>query len=220
MECRFPFSRKIIGQALLSGIFFYRGVWYTLPNISEAIEVENNMLGLKRGTVKLVEHQDNWQIEAKQTIAELKRLLGNTAIDIQHIGSTAISSIHAKPIIDIVIGMRDPTDIMPYVDTLKRGHYIFRGEDVPGQLLFVKGDFESDIRTHHIHVVKWNGIDWNNYINFRDYLNAFPEKAKRYDMCKLNLAKQFPQERGSYTKGKQHLVSALLKEAKLWKSKQ
>lgn len=178
------------------------------------------MLGLKRGTVKLVEHQDNWQIEAEQTIAELKRLLGDTAIDIQHIGSTAISSIHAKPILDIVVGVHAPTNIMPYVETLKRSHYIFRGEDVPGQLLFVKGDFKSDIRTHHIHVVKWNGSDWNNYINFRDYLNAFPEKAKQYDTCKLNLAEQFPQERGRYTKGKQDLVSALLKEAEQWKSNQ
>ena len=188
--------------------------------ILEAMEMKNDMLGLKRGTVTLAEHQDSWQAEAEQTIAELKRLLGNTATDIQHIGSTAISSIHAKPIIDIVVGVHEPNDIMPYIETLEIGHYMFRGEDVPGQILFVKGDFESDIRTHHIHVVKWNGIDWNNYINFRDYLNAFPEKAKRYDMCKLNLAKQFPQERGSYTKGKQSLVSALLKEAELWKSKQ
>ena len=178
------------------------------------------MEGLKRGIVKLVEYQNTWKIEAEQTVAELKSLLGDTAMDIQHIGSTAISSIHAKPIIDIVVGVHDLNDIIPYVETLMNSHYIFRGEDVPGQILFVKGDFERDIRTHHIHVVKWNGIEWNNYISFRDYLNAFPEKAKIYDTCKLNLAKQFPRERSSYTKGKQRLISALLKEAKVWKAKQ
>ncbi len=176
------------------------------------------MVGLKRGIVKLVEYQSTWKTEADQTVAELKSLLGDTAVDIQHIGSTAISSIHAKPIIDIAVGVRDLSDITPYVETLKNSHYIFRGEDVPGQILFVKGDFEKDIRTHHIHVVKWNGIEWNNYINFRDYLNAFPEKAKVYDTCKWNLAKQFPQDRSNYTKGKQKLVSALLEEAKKWKS--
>ena len=63
------------------------------------------MIGLKTGTVKLVMHQDKWDNEAKRTIKELKDLLGNTAIDIQHIGSTAIASIHAKPIIDIAIGV-------------------------------------------------------------------------------------------------------------------
>ena len=178
------------------------------------------MEGLERGTVKLIDHQSTWKIEAEQTIAELKSLLGDAAIDIQHIGSTAILSIHAKPIIDIAVGVRNLSDIIPYVETLKNKQYIFRGEDVPNQILFVKGDFERDIRTHHIHVVKWNGIEWNNYINFRDYLNTFPEKAKECDMCKLNLAKQFPQNRSSYTKGKQKLVSELLEEAKVWKSKQ
>ena len=178
------------------------------------------MVGLKRGVVKLIEYQYAWKFEAEQTVTELRGLLGDTAVDIQHIGSTAIPSIHAKPIIDIAVGVHDLNDIKPYVEALRDNHYIFRGEDVPGQILFVKGDFERDTRTHHIHVVKWSGIEWNNYINFRDYLNAFPEKAKAYDMCKLNLAKQFPQDRSSYTKGKQKLVAALLEEAKVWRTKQ
>ena len=76
------------------------------------------MIGLKRGTVKQIAHQNEWDREAKRTIEELKRFLGNTAIDIQHIGSTAISSIHAKPIIDIAIGVYDLIDIMPYIDML------------------------------------------------------------------------------------------------------
>ena len=159
-------------------------------------------------------------IKAELTVTELKSLLHDVAVDIQHIGSTAIPSIHAKPIIDIAVGVHDLNGIMPYVETLKKRHYIFRGEDVPGQILFVKGDFERDIRTHHIHVVEWNGIEWNNYINFRDYLNTFPKKAKTYDMCKMNLAKQFSENRSNYTKGKHKLVSELLEEANIWKSKQ
>ena len=134
------------------------------------------MIGLKRGTVELIPHQKEWSENAENVIRLLKQLLGDTAIDIQHIGSTAISSIHAKPIIDIVIGVRELNDIHPYINVLKESGFIFRGEDVPGQVLFVKGNFEEDLRTHHIHVVKWNGSEWNNYINFRDYLNAFPEK--------------------------------------------
>ena len=178
------------------------------------------MIGLKTGTVKLVMHQDNWYNEAKRTIKELKDLLGNTAIDIQHIGSTAIASIHAKSIIDIAIGVYRLTDIMSYVDVLGENGFIFRGEDVPNQLLFVKGNFEKDFRTHHIHVVKWNGTEWNNYINFRDYLNVFPEKAKIYDELKQELAIQFPKDRKQYTEGKQQLIDKFLQEARLWKVKQ
>lgn len=177
------------------------------------------MIGLKRGTVKLITHQDEWDKEAKQTIEELKHLLGNTAIDIQHIGSTAISSIHAKPIIDIVIGVYNLIDIMSYIDVLGKNEFLFRGKDVSKQILFVKGDFKKDFRTHHIHVVKWNDNKWNNYINFRDYLNAFPEKAMIYDELKQKLAIQFSEERRQYTDGKQQLIDELLEEAKLWKAK-
>ena len=61
------------------------------------------MIGLKRGTVTLVPHHKEWTQNAERTIQILKRLLAPAAVDIQHIGSTAIPSIHAKPIIDLVI---------------------------------------------------------------------------------------------------------------------
>lgn len=178
------------------------------------------MIGLKRGTVRLTVHQDEWIYEAENTIKKLKELLGDTAIDIQHIGSTAISSIHAKPIIDIVIGVRELNAIQPYIKALRENGFIFRGEDVPGQVLFVKGDFEEDLRTHHIHVVMWRGSEWNNYINFRDYLNAFPEKALIYDDCKQRLATRFSSNRKCYTEGKRNLIDTFLEEARLWRAKQ
>lgn len=177
------------------------------------------MTGLKRGSVKLEAHQSDWQKEAENTIAELKDILGNIAADIQHIGSTAVCSIHAKPIIDIAVEVRNLDDILPFIEVLNKNNYIFRGEDVPEQLLLVKGDFEKDIRTHHIHVVKWNGTEWNNYIDFRDYLNAFPEKATKYDECKQDLAKKFPDDRIRYTEGKKNLIAELIEEAKMWKTK-
>ena len=171
------------------------------------------MIGLKRGSVKLISHQEEWNKNAEKVILKLKQLLGDAAVDIQHVGSTAIASIYAKPIIDIVIGVRDLNDIVSYVRLLEQHDFVFRGEDVEGQLLFVMGDFEKDTRTHHIHVVKWNGEEWNNYINFRDYLNCCPDKAMLYDACKKKLASQFPDDRRSYTAGKQELIECLLKEA-------
>ena len=118
----------------------------------------------------------------------LKKILGDTALDIQHVGSTSICSISAKPIIDIAVA---------------------------GQKFFVMED--GDIRTHHIHVVKWNGTDWNNYINFRDYLNANKDKAMMYNDFKQKLAMQFSNDRKSYTAGKKEIIDRLLSEARIWK---
>ena len=100
------------------------------------------MTGLKRGSVKLLSHQEEWNKNAENVILELKQLFGNAAVDIQHVGSTAIASIYAKPIIDIVIGLRNLNDISPYRKRLEEHGFIFRGEDVAGQMLFVMSDFE------------------------------------------------------------------------------
>ncbi len=177
------------------------------------------LLGLERGFVRLVSHQKGWEKNAKDTIVLLKHILGPAAVEIQHVGSTALCGICAKPIIDIVIGVGGLNDIKPYIDSLKQHSIIFHGEDIVGQLLFVMGDLEKNTRTHHIHVVEWNSLAWNNYINFRDYLNAFPEKAKLYERCKQKLAFSFPCDRVRYTEGKQELIDLLLKEAQLWREK-
>lgn len=175
------------------------------------------MLGLEQGAVELVPHQMVWDGIAKDTIIVLKGIFDAAALDIQHIGSTSISGIHAKPILDICVGVRALEDVTPYFEKLEYHGFIFRGHDVAEQLLFVMGDLKRNTRTHHVHIVRWNGAAWHNYINFRDYLNAFPEKANRYDQKKRRLADLFADNRKGYTQGKQELIDILLKEAKLWR---
>lgn len=116
-------------------------------------------LGLKRGSVELLSHQEEWDKNAENVILELKQLFGNAVVDIQHVGSTAIHSIYAKPIIDIVIGLRDLNDISLYMQLLEEHGFIFRGEDVAGQMLFVMGDFEKE--RAHIISMQSNGMGQN-----------------------------------------------------------
>ena len=176
------------------------------------------MLGLKRGTVQLMEHQEGWHELAAAAIVKIQEILKDTAVDIQHVGSTAIYGIHAKPIIDIAVGVNKVDEVKMYIDALQQAEIVYRKQDVAGQMLFVMGDFANDFRTHHIHVVEWNSAEWNNYINFRDYLNAFPEKAKIYDALKRSLAEKFAGNRGSYTSGKHELIDRLLTEAAAWRA--
>lgn len=171
---------------------------------------------IKKRNGKISLSSKEWREDAENIISLLKQLLGNTPIDIQHIGSTAIFSIRAKPIIDIAVAVHNLNDILPYIEVLKRHNIVFRGEMIAGNILFVMGS--DEIRTHHIHIVKWNGAEWNNYINFRDYLNTYPEKAVLYDICKQKLAVQFPNDRKSYTAGKEEMILHLLSEAGIWRA--
>ena len=77
------------------------------------------MIGLKRGTVKLCEHEKEWELEAQNTIDRLKQILGNVIKDIAHVGSTSILSIKAKPIIDIAVAVDDFNDILNFEKELK-----------------------------------------------------------------------------------------------------
>ncbi len=176
-------------------------------------------IGMKRGTVYLEPHHTEWERAAEKTIQTLKNILGSTAADIQHIGSTSIRTISAKPIIDIAVAVYDYELVLNKYDELRKADIVFRFDERPEQLLFVMGDFEKDTRSHHIHVVLY-GSEWNNYINFRDYLNTHIAAAREYETTKLRLSEQYPDDRIAYTDGKKETIDRLLAEALLWKIKQ
>ena len=175
------------------------------------------MLGLKRGTVTLCPHETEWERVAAGTIRMLKTVFGTQAADIQHVGSTSIRGIRAKPILDIAVAVRDMEAVRDLIPALEEIGVIFRGEDHPGEYLFVMGDFGKDTRTHHIHVCPAEGEDWKNYLNFRDYMNAHPEKAAAYDRLKGELAEKYALDRGSYTAGKATFIAGILREAEEWR---
>lgn len=177
------------------------------------------MLGLKRGTVELQPHTKEWEEQGQQVVALLWEVLGDAARDIQHVGSTSITHICAKPILDIAVGMDDPERSLDFVSALEKRGVFFRnhGGDDEGGLLFAMGDFAADTRSCHIHVVVWQGKAWYNYINFRDYLNAVPGQALRYERCKKELAQRFSCDRASYTEGKGPLITLLLEQAERWR---
>lgn len=177
------------------------------------------MIGLKRGTVKLCEHEKEWEIEAQNTISRLKKILGNVIKDIQHVGSTSILSIKAKPIIDIAVAVDDFNDILALEKELKDEGFYYRPQvDLGEQLLFASGSLyegTGDLQTHFIHVVRTNSMDWMNYIDFRDYLNSTPPVAKEYEALKVSLALQAPIDSGreKYLKGKHDFIVYTLRKA-------
>ncbi|WP_024860608.1 GrpB family protein [Ruminococcus flavefaciens] len=173
-------------------------------------------LGLRRGTVAVEPHNAEWETAAQQTIAQLRSILGSIVMDAQHIGSTSIKGICAKPIIDIVVGAADFNDILGMNDVLEKNGFIFRGQDVPEQYLYVCGD--ADTRTHHIHAVIYGSEVWNNYINMRDYLNCHRDDAQAYSQLKEKLAEQYPDDRNKYTEMKSAFISDILAKARQWRN--
>ena len=99
---------------------------------------------------------------------------------------------------------------MSYNEQLQKEGIFYRGSDVEDQILYVMGDMENDTRTHHIHIVKWNGTEWKNYIHFRDYLNDNENMALQYQNVKEELESKYADDRVAYTNGKQDMIDIIL----------
>lgn len=172
------------------------------------------MLGLKRGVVELCKYDKTWGFNAKATISKLNNIFGNIAVDIQHIGSTSIKNINSKPIIDIAVGVNNFEDVFSIIPELENKGFIHKPEnDNEWQIFFSCGDFKKDIRTHHIHIVKYKGKEWNEYILFRDFLNSNIEFAKEYELLKDRLKEAYPNDRINYTNGKAEFINKTIQKA-------
>lgn len=173
------------------------------------------MLELKKNEGLLYDHQSKWDDIANTTIKDLKKIFGDTALDIQHIGSTAICNIKAKPIIDIAIGVKSLnklTDTLIQLESsikYRQSHNRFSND-----LLFV---CENDgKRTHQIHILLYESKQWHNYIDFRNYMNTFPLIAKEYESIKIKLAEEYENQSQNYTNGKQEYMSKTLCDARIY----
>lgn len=171
------------------------------------------MIGLKRGTVKLLPHDKKWKTLFEKERATLENKLNGLVIDIQHIGSTSIFGISAKPIIDMSLGIQKLKGAKKLIKPLTILGYKWRkGASDHNQWLFVKGLEEK--RTHYLHVMRHNGGVWKHDILFRDYLQKNPSRAKQYMMLKEKLATQYANERETYTKSKAKFILETIKMAK------
>ena len=175
------------------------------------------MIGLKRGIVELAEHNPEWKMIAAQTIEMLWGIFGAEAKDIQHIGSTSVRHIKAKPIIDIAVAVEgfDIADkLMPKLNDV--GFFKSKLHAVKDDILICDDDEFTDTRSYHIHIVKTGSAQWSNYLNFRNYLNAHPYAAKDYERIKIISAEKHHSDRNAYTNAKDKVLIRLLNEAQSW----
>ncbi len=182
-----------------------------LPAMSPRNPSDQHELGLRRGTVRLVEHRDNWGWAFQELAKELAQVIGPLAAAIEHVGSTAVRELPAKPILDIAIGIR-PEDRVPLLNRLRAGGYVDPGDKGAqgGYLFVVTAPRDPEFRLAHIHVVEIESNQWQSYLRFRDLLRSDPDLRKQYAELKARLANQFAADRGAYTSAKEDFISAVL----------
>ena len=162
--------------------------------------------------IYLTGHQSCWKKWYSEEEVLLKNNLSSTE-RISHIGSTAIPSIWAKPIVDILVEIPKGSNLLDYKALIINNGYICMSQSENG-LSFNKGYTENGFaeRVFHLHL---RYLGDNNELYFRDYLIEHPDVAKEYEELKLKLWKQYEHNRDAYTNAKTELVNKYTKEARM-----
>ena len=153
----------------------------------------------------MVSYDPTWPARYREEAGLLTAALGSQAVTLEHVGSTAVTGLPAKPVIDILAGIRSDSPSDACLASLYELGYRPRRRDGPGRLYLRKGT----PRSHFLHVVRCEGPDWCRFLAVRDLLRADPELAGRYAALKLELATG---DRGTYAKIKSRFIEAMLRE--------
>lgn len=171
------------------------------------------VLGLSSDRVVLAAHDPGWKDAFAVERARVLAALDDLPASLEHVGSTAVPGLAAKPILDLMLGRPPEQPLEPYVPALERIGYLYRGEHgLPGRHYFVR-DYAEGCRTHHLHLVELGGTFWRTHLAFRDYLRQVPARAAAYAALKQELAARFPFDRDAYTEGKAAFILETLRLA-------
>lgn len=161
-------------------------------------------MDIKTEQYSLSDHNSDWSMSFNEEKKYLKSILPKEVVGkIEHIGSTAINGIMAKPIIDILMEVSSQIDareiIAPILVNEGYEHLIHNGltqDEPPESSWFIKRDIKGE-RTHHIWCAEKESAVWKRVLFVR-YLNEYPEKAKEYENLKLRLLREYPGDRRKY----------------------
>ena len=167
-------------------------------------------LGLRRGIVELVPYRPAWKKLFGEEKDRLEEVIGHQVVDIQHIGSTSIPGVPAKPILDMGIAVVDFELSKVCIDPIEELGYHYRGEHgIPRRHYFVKGN----PTTHHLHMLEVTSRDWKAHLLFRSCLTQHPDIAQEYAELKIDLAERYRTDREAYQEGKDAFIERILELA-------
>ena len=162
--------------------------------------------------VIVLPYDERWKKDFLAIKAELAAALGPLALRIEHVGSTSVPSLSAKPIIDIDVVIQDYSVFEEVVSALGRIGYQHEGDlGIAGREAF-KYDRKEHLRKHHLYVCPEDSPELKRHIAFRDYLRTHPDAVREYSMIKEEGAKKYPNDIDGYIAYKSPFIERIYAE--------
>ncbi|UCH43652.1 MAG: GrpB family protein [Dehalococcoidales bacterium] len=170
---------------------------------------------MAEATILIVEYNPVWPVLFQEEKDRIQAAVGDRIAAIEHVGSTAVPGLGAKPIIDIMVGINSLEGAGECVDLLDGiGYQYFpeHEEEMPERRYFRKGPPED--RISHLHMVEVGGEFWIRHLLFRNFLRKHPEVADEYYRLKKELASRYAGERRAYTDAKTPFIESVVARAR------
>jgi len=162
--------------------------------------------------VVIEDYDAHWPGHFETLRRRISDALGSLAGAIEHVGSTAVPGLAAKPIIDIDVLLQSDDDLPLAISRLHALGYEHQGNlGIAGRKAFRSPTSEFH---HHLYVCPPNSRAYLEHLAFRDHLRSHPEDARAYERLKRSLAERFASDRDAYTLGKTGFIEAILRRAK------
>ncbi|MHB0874462.1 MAG: GrpB family protein [Anaerolineae bacterium] len=163
--------------------------------------------------VVIVDYDQEWPARFAEEREIIVAAIGPHVVAVEHVGSTAVPGLGAKPVIDIIVGVRSLADAAACIEPLAAVGYDYHRDheaEMPERRYF---DVQTERRDAHLHMVEYGGEFWRRHLAFRDYLRAHPEASAEYDRLKRELAARFGRDRDGYTNAKSDFVKDIERRA-------
>lgn len=169
---------------------------------------------MKTKHVIVEDYNPEWKNEFERIADELMTVLGQKIISIEHVGSTSVQGLAAKPVIDIDIVIDN--NFLEVKEVLESAGYHHEGDlGIPGREAF-RYDDKPHLMKHHLYVCNKENEELHRHITFRDYLRQHEEEKERYSAIKKQMALKFPYDIDSYIEGKQPVILEIYKKCGLF----
>lgn len=173
-------------------------------------EIDDERLWRAPERIVLMEHEARWLPEAEAECRAIERACGGAVIRVEHVGSTSVPGLIAKPVLDLMPLVRDAEDGYGCVAAMRGLGYWYAGEfGIVGRHLFVKGS----PRTHHAHMLVEGSKEAKRHLAVRDTLRADPAMREKYAALKRELAPKFGDNREGYAEAKAALMREIFDRA-------
>ena len=172
---------------------------------------EDPPLGLRRGEVVLRPYDPRWPVLFESARSELIDQLGPATLDVEHVGSTSVPGLCAKPILDVLVFVPDFAAAAQLAPRLLGLGYEFRPDEEIADRHYFRRPPGGDLRTHHLSLAEAASRHSTVSLAFRDALRRSPTLATSYARLKEDLAERFPFDRPAYIDGKSEFVREVLR---------